>query len=128
MEEEDKDELGLEQDKIFISNIKHMMEEAKKSSTVRPLISKEDINRAVLEKTKEAAAEKVRAMTNQAEAAYYGKEDSIATIEDVVELILTSEYSSVVTISKSSTKYNPYTSVITNFSLADDKSIFSSVT
>jgi len=128
MEEEDKDKLGLEQAKIFILNQKQMIEEAKKSSTICLPISKEDINRVVLEKIKKVAAEKVRAMTNQVEVAYYGEEDSIAIIEDGVELSLTSEYGSVVTISKLSTKHNLYASVITNSSLADNKSITSLVT
>ena len=128
IEEEDEDELELEQAKIFISNQKQMIEEAKKSSTICPPTSKEDINRAVLEKTKEAAAEKVRAITNQAEVAYYGKEDSIDTMEDGVELTSILEYGLVITTSKSSIKHNPYASAITNSFLADDKSIASLVT
>ena len=104
------------------------MEKAIKSSTVCPPTSKEDVNRVVLEKTKEAAAEKIRAMTNRAEAAYYGEEDSIATMEEGVELKSTSEHGSVVTTSKSSMKHNPCVSVTTNPFLADDKSIASPVT
>ena len=66
-------------------------------------------------------------MRNRAEVAYYGEEDSITIIEDRVELMSSSEYSRVVSQHKSIRKHNSMSSVITNSSPLDNKSITSSV-
>ena len=106
-----------------------MIEEAKKTSIVRPPTSNtvNEANKVALEQTRKAAADKVNAMINRAEAVYYGEENSIATIEDRVELMSSSKYSKVVSQYKSIRKHNSMSSVITNSLPLDNKSITSSV-
>ena len=85
-------------------------------------------NKTSIEHTRKEAVEKVYAMANRTEVAYYGEDDSIATIKNGVELISAIDYSMADSNIRSRAKANSIASIITNNSQLDDKSVASSIT
>ena len=66
-------------------------------------------------------------MTNRGEAANFREDDSIDTMVDGVELISISENSAIISHRKAKAKHKPISSVVTNNSQTDNKSITSSM-
>ena len=98
------------------------MEDAKQASTVRPPTTQTQLKEATTE-----AAEKVKAMSNRVEDAFYGDDDSIATMKEGDETSIASSIAASAYLSKRGTNDQPLTRVNANISQHDDRSVASSV-